>query len=197
MGILAMVLVVLLMMIVIAFAAAFSRSSTSRTVLRVTDIRAAFECGDSALAEVVVILRDNLDSGKPSPECMNDWRAVIADAFAHPDAKGPVHKIVPRRTRSTFQLPNLSSTVGDVSVEIVDVMKPERGENGTQPPPQGVIEMRVTVSVDRMMATVRKTVRQRRSFYLSWPAELPGTGDPTSPTTQVTLLGNPLGTVVE
>lgn len=188
-SVLAMVLVVLLMMIVFAFTQAFSRSATSRTVLRITDIRGAFECGDAAIAEAVVLLRENLDSGRASPECPDDWRAIVARAFA--GAGGSSYKIVPKRTRETFQLPNLSSTVGDVSCAVVDTMRPESG------PPQGVLEMSVRVQVDRLMGSVRKTVRQRRSFYLTWPAELPGAGDPASPATQVTVIGSALGTVVE
>lgn len=196
-GILAIVLVVLLLMVIIAFTSAFGRSSTSRTVLRITDIRSAFECGESALAEAVVILRENLDSGRTTPECADDWRSVIAQALEAPTAAFATRKIVPRRTRTTFQLPHLSSNVGDVSVHLVEVQTPEAQPGGLTPPPQGVLEMSVTVEVHRMTSRVRKTVRQRRCFFLSWPGELPGSGDAGSPTTQVTLVANPLGTVVE
>ena len=197
MSVLAMVLVVLLILIVIAFTQAFSRSAGAGAVLHVTDVRSAFECGDAALAEAVVVLRDNLDSGKASPECPDDWRALIAQAFANPGTMPAGRKIVPRRTRATFQLPNLSSSVSDVTVELVDVVRPEAGPGGATPPLQGVLEMRVRVQVDRLTTSVRKTVRQRRSFYLSWPPGLPGTGDPGAPTAQFTLLANPLATVVE
>src|SRR3954452_9441887 len=117
-GIMAMVLVVLLLLIVIAFAQALSRSSTTRTALRVTDVRSAFEVGESAIAEAVVELRANLESGQSTPDCADDWRKLLAQACLGRGAKPVGRKVVPRLTRSYFHTAQLSSTVSDVTVDL-------------------------------------------------------------------------------
>jgi hypothetical protein len=198
-ALLVLVMVVVLIMALRGFTSSFQTSGTGRTYRRVLDIRAAIEAGDSAIAEAVTSVRRSMDTGSTTAECADNWRSLLLSALENngPLARGK--RVTPKESKAEYA--GMGVSVSDVKVDVIDLFLP-RPAAGQSPLelelPQGVLEIAVEVGGAQRIMNVKKTIRQRRTFYV-WvdPATASPRGDLDASNPLFRLLSNPLGTVIE
>ena len=161
-------------------AAMWLQSGTARTHARVMDLRAVIELGESALGDAMSQVRATLASGHPTPDCKDDWRALMTGALAGgPLAEG---RVVPARTRELLAKGDQEkATVGDVAVKIVAAWPAGTGADSSAA--QLVLEAAVVVQGGAVNTRTKRTLRQRRIVHADGPT--------------LVLVAEPLGTVLE
>lgn len=194
--ILGMVFIALLILALMQIAGAMQRSGTARAYRRVVDWHIAHEAGSAAIAEAVSYLRDSADNAKTSPECPDDWRALLLDALANP-AQRPTGKIEPTKAREVLATEVSALTIGPVVVTTVAlVVPPEYAQRRVPPLPQGIFEMSVKVEGTEGALAVSRVVKQRRVFYATLNAGRAALPIRDGAVT-FTVLRDPMGTVLE
>jgi hypothetical protein len=194
-----LVMVILMVMALMGFSSNLTTSTTGRTYKRVLDIRSAIEAGESAIGEAVTAVRKSMDTGATTPECGDDWRTLLLNELQNPGTLSRNKKVVPKESRDTFAKQGL--VVSDVTVHVIDLFlaQPAPGQSILELElPQGVLEFAVEVGGAQRIMNVKKSIRQRRCFYV-WvdPSTASPTGDLDPAKSLFYLLSNPLGTVID
>jgi len=196
-SLLAIVLLLCLVLAILGMGSLVQSTGTGRTYSRVVDTRLVLEAADAALSEAVVHLRRSMDENKARPPaCPDNWRQLLFDVFRGPEHRPSDRTIVPVRTRAIFEAEVGPLLIDNVLVSVVGAYVEPPGLF-LRYPPQGVLEMSVTVRGAQKVLQVGKTVRQRRIFYLLVRREVAARRTLRSDSTRFTLLSDPLGTVVE
>lgn len=196
-----LVMVVIVIMGTMGVASYFQSSGTGRTYARLVDTRSALEAGDAALAEAVSLMRASMDSGSSSADCPDNWRQLILDAMEAPAnfrTSMTGRRVIPSRARAIFAPPYPALEIGDVQIDVIDFFVPVQTP-GVVPdnPPQGLVEMSVTVGGAQKLMRVEKTLRQRRVFFVGVDPSVPVGTTITAAGATITFLPNPLATVIQ
>jgi hypothetical protein len=169
----------------------------ARAEHHVADLQLALEAADAALAESVVHLRSSMDTGATSPAVADDWRNVVFEALLFRDYR-PTLTVAPVATRGAYAGGVAELRVSDVAAMVAFATVLRAPRRGARPrPPQGLLDLSVTVEVQRGSHVVRRTLTQRRLFYLARAAGTEGRGSLASPEVDVHLVPDPAGTVIE
>jgi hypothetical protein len=197
---LVMVMLILILMAMMGFSSFFQSSGTARTYSRVQDMRSTIEAGDSAIAEVVVYIRQSMDTGRTTADCPDDWRTLLLDALRPPGARPRGMRAVPSASREVFRSEVPPLRISDVTVDVVDVFPVPPPPAGAPRPgilPQGVLEFTVEVGGAQKMIQVKKTIRQRRVFCATLDPRFAAATELNAAAAVFTLFTHPLGTVVQ
>ena len=168
-------------------ATSLTGSTSHRAVARSFDLRLVVGAGESAIHEAISMVREGLAAGQPIPL---NWR----EALRPPCNPPPKAHLAPLGVRALFE--PLGVSVDDVQIRVCHSWfgAPERGR--PPPLPQGVLELSVVVEAKRAVYHVKRTLLQRRSYYLTshnreqpWPQLKPEDID-------VWISSKPLGTVL-
>ena len=197
---LGLVMLILTLLGLVGIGAFFQSSGTGRTHSRVVGVRSALEAGDSAIAEAVIYLRRSLDTGWTASECPDNWRSSLCSVMQQ-NAPWPRDKtVVPKSCQLLYASIAGAFRVDNVKVDLVDFFNPRVTGSGPPPiePPQGVLQLSVGVSASGRVVPIRKIIRQRWSFYVTFTRRSPTVGSQTPVTDAAfTLLLHPLATVIE
>ena len=200
----ALVLLVCGLLATIGAASYLQSSGTGRALVRVLSTRAAIEAGDAALAEAAAAIRLSMDTGARGPGCPDDWHAVVFGAIqgttagqTRLDPAGRTFTLQPLTARARIPSEDVPVSIGDVTARLISCFVPVQTGGVPVNPPQGVLEMSVTVKGPGKMFDVVKTVRQRRVFYAAVTQLLvPGAQvDPANVLLYLTI--DPIGTAIE
>ncbi|MBI4864903.1 MAG: hypothetical protein HY815_32285 [Candidatus Riflebacteria bacterium] len=194
-----LVVAVLSILMVLGTAGYVLESGTGRTFGRVVDTRLVIEAGEAAILEAVARMRISMDRGvSDPPACPDDWRALLEGASTAGSTPPRGRRVVPLQTRAVFVAKSPGLRIGDVKVDVVAVY-PDRPPSGAAlgKPRQGTVEMSVRVGGSQRVMGVERTIRQRRVFFFSKRPAVASLGPSPGSSTCITLLTNPLGTVVE
>jgi len=194
-----MVVCLLVLLAMMAMAGYLMSSGTGRVYGRTLNARLALEAADAALSEAVGLLRVSLDTGQAiPPACPDNWRALLLEVLAAPTNKPTGRKISPLKAREVFREETPEMLISDVGVEIVGAYSDETAADGDRGlPPQGVIEMVVTVKGTHKSIRVERRMRQRRVIWAGPVPAFARVNVSGPPPIVFTLLTHPLGTVIE
>lgn len=202
---LALVLLVLGLLATMGAASYLQSGGTGRALVRVLSIRSAIEAGDAALSETAAAVRTSMDTGARSAACPDDWHAilfrVIQDTPAGQtklDPAGRTFALYPLATRARIPGEQVPVTIGDVSARLLSCFVPDQVP-GVVPanPPQGILELSVTVRGPGKVFEVVRTVRQRRLFYAAVGQPLVPGAEISSDAVLLYLTIDPIGTSLE
>jgi hypothetical protein len=177
---------------------------TSRARVRVLGVRSCVEAGDAALAEAAAALRASIDTGATSPTCPDDWRGILLRLIENTpqgqtklDPAGRTYTLKPVVTRAKIPSEDVPMTIGDVTARVLSCFMPVL--TGVQPPnpPQGIIELSVTVRGPGAMFEVKRTVRQRRIFHATSVDPGAASGNIKRESVLLFLTTDPIGTAIE
>ena len=171
--------------------------ATGRAYARVVDARRVIEAGESALMEAVVHLRRSLDTDRPTGACPDRWRTLLTHAARDPSRLSLQRIVRPELARGVFGKGPQRLTVGDVSVEVIELVVPPPVGGVFSRPPQGLLEMSVSVRGSQGLLDVRRTIRQRRIVYASRSAGRLTREQFERGEYHFVLLPDPVGTVIE
>jgi hypothetical protein len=172
-------------------------SATGRAYARIVDTRRAIEAGDSALMEAVVHLRRSLDTDRPTTACPDRWRTLLRQAVLE-SPRLPARRIVrPELARATFGVGPLRVSIGDVSVDVIDLVVPSPTGGVFSQPPQGILEMSVSVRGSHGLLDVSRTIRERRIVHATGAGGRLSLADLERGEFHFVLLSDPMGTVIE
>lgn len=200
-----LVLLICGLLATMGFASYLQSGGTGRAFVRVLSIRSAVEAGDAALAEAAAALRVSLDTGATSAACPDDWHDIVFRAIqATPpgqtrlDPAGRSYTLKPVVSRARIPSDDTPVTIGDVTARLVNCFVPEQ-VGGAIPvnPPQGLVELSVTVRGPGKVFDVSRTVKQRRVFYAAvlQPLVAGAQVDPSAVLLYLTI--DPIGTAIE
>ena len=170
--VLALVLLVCGLLATIGVASYLQSGGTGRALVRVLSSRSAIEAGDSALAEAAARVRESMDTGARSPACPDDWHDLvfrtiqgITGGQTKLDPAGRTYTLVPLVTRTRIPTDDCPVTISDVTAKLVNCFVPDQLGGVPPNPPQGILELSVTVRGPGKVVEVVRTIRQRRLFY--------------------------------
>ena len=198
-ALLALVFCVLGMLLTLGVASSYMTSGTGRTLMRIANHRVLLESGEAAIAETVARVRNSMDTNLPhAPACPDNWRKLILEALDKGDQAILSKMVKPEGVRALYKKVAPGLSISDVRVTLVSLYAVSGGHRDHLHPPQGILEMAVDVSQSQGLMTreATRTVKQRRVF---WVSESPGgiLVDPTRASALITLVSDPLATVVQ
>lgn len=186
-----LVAVILGGLLVILAATSLMTSTTALTTARVSDLRILLETCQSAHAGAVQSMRFSISKpGSPGADPF-DWRAGLMPPY---NRSKPGSRIkVPASLVERFDS-DLEVRVSDVEIRVVDWFEPP---DYAKPEfwPQGVLELAVTASIERSKYQVKRTVLQRRVFYVTLQGAFTGAAVQAKDV-DIVVASNPLATVI-
>ena len=202
-AVLALVLLVCGLLVVIGAASYLQTSGTGRAFGRAVSTRSAIEAADAALSEAAAAVRTSLDTGATSQACPDNWHDLVFQVLTavpagttKPDPVGRAFTLKPVVTRSKLPADELPVSIGDVSARILNCFVPPQTA-GSPNPPQGILELSVTVRGPGKLFEVVKTVRQRRIFYATVLGQVAAGSQIRPEQVLLYLTIDPLGTQIE
>lgn len=161
-------LVVIAMTGLVAFLAASRSVSTTaaRTVLRAEDLGLALEACRAALGAAVFTVRRNLAGGPLLPGEQVRWLPFFTPPLEEAPGSGRV--VFPCEPALSERFGQAGVSLSNVEAEIVERHDPPglKTERRLAYLPQGVMEMAVTATITRAHHQVKRTLLERRVFYV-------------------------------
>lgn len=167
-------IVVIAMAGLVAFLAASRSVSTTaaRVVLRSEDIRLAQDACRAALGAAVITVRRNLAGGPFLSGEQVRWIPFFTPPLEEAPAAGRVSFPCEPALAERFRQSEVA--LSPVEAEIIERYDPPGLKTARRLPylPQGVMEMAVTATIDRAHHQVRRTLVERRVFYVDLATRL-------------------------